>query len=124
MNNVNTVYVNPARHGSLQNAIADQTRSLKPEVGMGVTEVMFSDRHPYTVVAILSDKRIEVKPDIATRIDKKGCCEDQEYAYETNNEAPAITLFLNKFGKWKRLGDSNGSTYLIGRREEYYDFTR
>ena len=120
----NTIYVNPARHGSLQNAMYDQTRSKVPEIGMGVTEVMYSDRHPYTITAILSAKRIQVKADIATRIDKLGMSDCQTYKYEADNNAPAITLFLNKFGRWKRLGDAQGSTYLIGEREEYYDFTR
>ncbi len=121
---MNTIYINPARHGTLTAAIYDQTRSLKPEIGMGVTEVMYSDRHPYTVTQILSDKRIMVRADKATRIDKRGFCEDQDYQYKPDPQSPEIALFLNKFGKWKRLGDAKGSTYLIGRREEYYDFTR
>ncbi len=116
--------INVRGYGSLQNAIQNQTRSLTPEVGMGVTELMYSDRHPYTVTRILTDKRIMVRADIATRIDKNGYCEDQEYRYEDNPQAPEITLFLNKFGRWKRLCDAQGSTYLVGRREEYYDFTR
>jgi len=104
--------------------MADQTRSLTPEIGMGVTEIMYSDRHPYTITAILTPKRIKVKADKTVRIDKNGCCEEQEYRYEPAPNAPEITLFLNKYGRWKRLGDAGGSTYLIGRREEYYDFTR
>ena len=116
--------INVRGYGSLTNAIGNQTRSLKPEIGMGVTELMYSDRHPFTIVAILSDKRIQVKGDIATRIDKHGCCDCQEYKYETDENSPAITLFLNKYGRWKRLGDAKGSTFLIGEREEFYDFTR
>lgn len=116
--------INVRGYGSLQNAIGNQTRSLKPEVGMGVTEIMYSDRHPYTVTKVISDSKIEVKGDIATRIDKNGCCETQEYTYETDENSPAITLRLNKYGRWKRQGEAGGSTYLIGKREEYYDFTR
>ena len=116
--------INIKGYGSLQNAIGNQTRSLQPKIGMGVTELMYSDRHPYTITKILSVKHIMVRPDKAIRIDKNGCCETQEYSYETDIESPEITLFLNKFGRWKRQGDANGSTYLIGKREEYYDFTR
>ena len=120
----NTLYVNPSRHGSLQNAIADQSRSKTPEVGMGVTEIMYSDRHPYTITKILSPKRIMVRACDSNRIDKNGFSDSQEYEYTENEEYPEITLFLNKFGKWKRLGDAKGSTYFVGIREEFYDFTR
>jgi hypothetical protein len=91
---------------------------------MGVTEIMYSDRHPYTVVHIISTKRIVVKADKAIRIDKLGASDYQEYQYEPDPVGEVITLFLNKFGKWKRSGDAQGSTFLIGEREEYYDFTR
>ena len=121
---INTIYVNPARHGSLQNAMLDQTRSQTPTVGMGATEIMFSDRHPYTIIKVLSPKRIVVQADKATRIDGNGCCEDQSYLFEPDPQAPPVTLFLNKRGKWKQLGDAQGSTFLLGTRQEYYDFTR
>jgi hypothetical protein len=116
--------INVRGYGSLVHAISNQTRSLKPEVGMGVTELMYSDRHPYTIVAILSDKKIQVKPCTSTRIDKNGCSEVQEYTYETYEPSPPITLRLNKHGRWKQAGQPDGSTFLIGKREEYYDFTR
>ena len=116
--------INVRGYGSLQNAIGNQTRSMTPLVGMGVTELMYSDRHPYTVLHVISTKRIVVRADRAIRIDKNGCSESQEYRYEQDSQAEPITLFLNKFGRWKQLGDAQGSTFLIGRREEYYDFTR
>jgi hypothetical protein len=85
---------------------------------------MYSDRHPYTVTAILSLKRIMVRADDAKRIDRNGCSEQQEYQYIPNTDAPAIELRMNKRGQWKRTGDPDGATYIIGIREEYYDFTR
>jgi hypothetical protein len=116
--------INVRGYGSLVNAIRNQTRSLKPEVGMGVTELMYSDRHPYTVVEILSDKRIVVQVDDSKRIDRNGFSEEQKYEYTRRPDSERIELFLNKWGRWKRRGDSQGSTFLIGKREEYYDFTR
>ncbi len=116
--------VNVRGYGSFFNALGDQTRSRTPEVGMGVTELMYSDRHPYTVTQVINTNRIMVKPDVATRIDNNGFSGSQEYEYKTNDNSPEIELFLNKFGRWKMRGDAQGSTYLIGKREEYYDFTR
>jgi hypothetical protein len=116
--------INVRGYDSLQNAIGNQTRSLKPEIGMGVTELMYSDRHPYTIVAVLSEKKIQVKRDIATRIDNNGFSESQEYIYKTDEEDTPITLRLNKHGRWKEAGHPDGSTFFVGEREEYYDFTR
>jgi len=116
--------INVRGYGSLVNAIGNQTKSLKPKVGMGATELMYSDRHAYTIVAVLSDKKIQVVRDIATRTDKNGFSESQEYVYFTDVESPPITLRLNKHGRWKEVGHPDGSTFLIGKREEYYDFTR
>jgi len=116
--------INVRGYGSLTNAIENQTRSLKPEVGMGVTELCYSDRHPYTVVKILSERRIQVRADKATRVDENGMSECQRYTYETDENSPAITLRLNKHERWKQVGCPDGKTYFIGEREEYYDFTR
>jgi len=116
--------INVRGYGSLVNAMGNQTRSLKPELGIGVTELMYSDRHPFTVTKIISDTKIEVTADTSTRIDENGASESQEYRYEPDKKAVPITLRLNKFGRWKMVGDPKGSTFLVGRREEYYDFTR
>jgi len=116
--------INVRGYGSLINAMGNQTRSKKPEVGMGVTELMYSDRHPYTVVAVLSEKKIQVKRDIATRTDDNGFSESQEYTYKIDEECPPTTLRLNKHGRWKEVGHPDGSTFFVGEREEYYDFTR
>jgi hypothetical protein len=116
--------VNVRGYGSLVNAIGNQTRSTVPEIGMGVTELCYSDRHPFTVVAILSPTRIQVQRDDTKRTDNNGFSEHQDYEYTPNPDAAIITLRLNKHGRWKALGDPQGCTYLIGKHEEYYDFTR
>ncbi len=124
MEGMESISINVRGYGSLQNAIGNQTKSLKPEIGMGATEICYSDRHPYTVVAILGDKKIQVQADCSKRTDNAGYSESQQYDYTPNTEAPILTLRLNKFGRWKVAGEPDGWTYLIGRREEHYDFTR
>ena len=119
-----SVSINVRGYGSLSNAIGNQTKSRTPEIGMGVTELCYSDRHPYTVVSILGERKIKVQADTAKRTDDNGFGEPQQYDYTPNNEAPILTLRLNKFGRWKEAGQPDGWTYLIGRREEFYDFTR
>lgn len=116
--------VNVRGYGSFHNALYGQTKSQEPQVGMGVTELCYSDRHPYTVVEILSPKRIVVQADKAVRTDKNGFSESQTYSYEQQPDSARITLRMNKFGKWKQVGDAQGTTYIMGFRQEYYDFTR
>lgn len=44
-------------YGSIQNRLSEKVFQPIPEIGMGATLVMWSDRHPYTVVG-LSDKTV------------------------------------------------------------------
>ncbi len=38
---------------------------IKPEIGMGVTEICYSDRHAYTIIEVITDKKIVVQQDLA-----------------------------------------------------------
>lgn len=49
-------------HGSLNNLLAGTNPELKPEIGMGATKIMWTDRAPYTIIAISkSGKTVMVK---------------------------------------------------------------
>jgi len=39
-------------YGNLVNRIMEDCKSVEPTVGMGCTEVCYSDRHAYTVIEI------------------------------------------------------------------------
>lgn len=52
----------------------ENMKSHEPTVGMGATEVMFSDRHAYTVIEVLTAKKVVVQQDTAIRLDY--FCED------------------------------------------------
>lgn len=91
---------------------------------MGATMLCWSDRHACTITAVSpSGKSIEVKRDIATRTDKNGMSESQDYSYKPNPNAPAQTFTLRKNGKWVAKGSTmNAGTHLlIGKRDQYYD---
>ena len=54
--------------GSLQNILADDTQSKQPEVGMGATQVCWTDRHAFTVVSVSpKGDKAEVQRDKAVR---------------------------------------------------------
>ncbi|WP_236745807.1 hypothetical protein [Mycobacteroides abscessus] len=114
------------RNGSLQNLVAANTRSANPEVGMGATIVMWSDRHAATIVAINErGTTVRVQQDRATRTDDHGISDCQSYAYAPNPEATVQTFTLRKTGRWIRKGESEkgGTALLIGRRDEHYDYS-
>jgi hypothetical protein len=113
--------------GSMTNILTANTKSQEPTVGMGATECCYSDRHAYTVVDIIrfktgtrkgEVKEVVLQQDTATRIDKNGMSESQEYTYTPNPNAERKTARLHKDGRFY-LGSS---IIRIGERDEYYDF--
>lgn len=96
-----------------------------PEVGMGVTQIAIADKYPYTVTKVLTNKKIEVKPN-RYQADKNKECKPghQNWLIETEpiSDCKPITLTLRKNGWWVRQGQSmNGSSrWMIGVRQHYY----
>jgi hypothetical protein len=117
------------KNGSLQNLLASNCNNpVVPQVGMGATKICWTDRHPYTIVKIVSDREIWVQEDMAIRIDKLGMSDYQVYNYEPNAGSPVETLILKKSkkapdGRWVLKGSSiNSSRFVIGSRNRHYDY--
>ena len=108
-------------YGNLMNRIMEDTAG-KPEVGMGATEIMWSDRHAGTISRIISPKSIAWKQDRATG-HGDGRTEPRTYTYERDDDCPETIFTQRKNGRWVRKGESldTGSGLLIGIRNEYYD---
>ena len=95
-----------------------------PEVGMGATEFMFSDRKPHTVIEVVSAKKIVVQGDDYERTDKNGMSDAQDYAFTRNPDAPKVVLTKRKNGWWVRTGESmTGTHFGVGRRDRYHDYS-
>jgi len=112
--------------GSVINMVLGQTKSLKPVVGMGVTEILWSDREPYEVIAVKDDRHITIRKYDYIRTDDNGMSECQEYNYISNPDGKIKHLFLTKKGVWReRIGKRElGTTrFLVGKAERYYDFS-
>lgn len=102
--------------GSLINSIIGSGTGVDIKVGDGATILCYSDRHAATIVKVTA-KQIHVQQDKATRIDKNGLSEIQEYSYERDETASVQIFRLTKRG-WR---NSNGDGLRIGERLEYYD---
>ena len=105
--------------GSLVNHLYSNGQTI-PQVGMGCTILRWSDRNAGTIVEVsASGKTIKVQQDKATRIDKNGMSEQQDYIFEPNPWAYVDTYRMTKRG-WRNKGCSGLS---VGHRSEYYDFS-
>lgn len=73
--------MNKKWYGSLINRIDEGKTFGEIKVGTGVTEMCYSDRHPYEVVKVIDDKHLLIRRCDAKRIDNNGMSECQEYEY-------------------------------------------
>lgn len=113
-------------YGNLINRVMENTTSNKPTVGMGATILGYSDRHAATVVSVSKDgKSVDIQRDTATRTDKNGMSECQDYEYSPNPDAPIESYTLRKNGTWVREGESmkGGTKVALGYRDKYYDYS-
>lgn len=124
--------------GSVVNHIRSrQTRGAPtPEIGMGATVLLWTDRHAATVIGYDPQKRIvTIQEDHAKRTDQNGFCEMQEYEYtpdpdglcyhfrwNTKKETWEQVRFNNETGRWNKI-NGGGCGIFIGSRETYRDFT-
>jgi hypothetical protein len=117
-------------YGSFVNMIQDGVAPFEPEVGMGATILMWSDRRPVTIVEVLryktGDKRGQVRgvittADVAKRVDTRGQSECQDYVFETSENGSRSYWTLRKDGRFRESGEWGGTTLRIGSRDCYRD---
>jgi hypothetical protein len=97
--------------------------NIIPEIGMGATECIGSDRYPYTIVRISdSGKTFWMQGDEYKRIDKNGLSEIQEYEYTPNTNATIVEVRRAKNGRWYTSGGMAHGTFVnVGVRRAYWD---
>lgn len=110
-----------ARYGNLLHQIVSTKSDKTPVVGMGVTVLLWSDRHAGTIIRVSpSGKTFWFQDDKVTRIDNLGMTDSgQKYSYEPNPNAPEQKAVLTKKG-WKVV---RGTKILLDVRDEHYDFS-
>lgn len=97
---------------------------LKPEIGMGCTIQVGSDRYPATIVRIVTPITIEIQEDLFRRADNNGQSEDQTWIYKLNPSAPTIRVRQRKSGDWRtqQTETYRSKNYVfIGERDAYQD---
>lgn len=102
----------------------NQNKTIKPEVGMGCTMGIGSDRYAGTIIEVSkSGKKIGVQYDNTAL--KKGfniLSENQEYTYTRNTSGYVSYFSLRKNGKFVQVGSRiSGKSCGIGHRSAYRD---
>lgn len=101
-------------YGSLTNRLNENCyfnetlNNLK--IGTPCTQYLYSDRIPYEVVKVESQKHIFIRELKAIRIDDGGMSDYQSYQYESNINNPIKELQLTKYG-WKEIKIYNKDIY-------------
>jgi hypothetical protein len=118
-------------YGNLINRIMETSRHPEPEVGMGATVCMWSDRHAVTISEVVryksgpkagQVKAVKTRADRSIRTDSNGMSDAQAYRYEPIPDAPEATWTLRKDGSFRKQG-SNYTSLVIGSRDTYHDYS-
>lgn len=106
---------------------------LIPEIGMGATKQMYSDRIALSIVEIIKNKNIIVlTEDSYKRTDKNGFSENQIYEYTMNPNGRKFFYKKTPIG-WREVEQnpetgrfnfvSNKYDLILGVRNKYHDFS-
>lgn len=111
------------QHDSSQNHQCSSMISLKPEAGMGATEIYWTHRSAYTITEVINDKKIVVQRDKAKRTDENGMSDIQIYEFSPDPNGSKLTLTLRNNGCWVPVGERTSDRhFIIGMRQEFYDY--
>ena len=84
-------------------------KEVQPFIGMGATEILYSDRNPYTVIEVISKNKIKVQEDETINVGKEFYNQDWEIK----------TLIKTKKGR--KVLKSN-IRFILGVRKKYFDY--
>ncbi len=86
-------------YGSVNNRIDERRPSQKPEVGMGITEYMWSDRNAYEITKVFDDKHFMMRRYKAVH---HGCYGEDNWELVSDTEMPEEEVIF-RYGAWYRV---------------------
>lgn len=116
---------------SLINRLIESSKNPEPEVGMGATVIMWTDRKAVTITEVINYKSgpkagtvraVKTRPCRAIRTDENGMSDAQSYRYEEMPDAPEATWTRRQDGSFRPVGEQY-RVLAIGFRDEYYDYS-
>lgn len=118
-------------YGSVENRIMESAKAPNPEKKMGVTESMWSDRHAWYIKDIVKcNSKGEAVELLLVKAKTK--CRDfyagdwEVYPYEEADFKRTCTIKRTRATKtgqrfWTSNGRIDGTKYILGKADEYYD---
>lgn len=80
-------------YGSFQNRLLENSKQpAEITVGMGATEILYSDREPLEVVSVKDQKHVTVRRLVAKRVDNNGMSDSQQYEFYSDESLPTYDL--------------------------------
>ena len=110
-------------YGSVQNRLLETVNGQPdPEVGMGCTEIYWSDREPYEVIEVKDNRHCSARKMQAKHI---GEAFTNEWDITPDEEGRIVDLFKTKQCRWvHRFSDGRyGQTFVMGYADKYYDYS-
>ena len=110
-------------YGNIINRLKEDFKSITPEIGMGATMILWSDRIPFTIHKV-EGKKLWASMDNAKMTEGNMQSEKQVYIYSNlNKDKPErwVLFTFRKDGRWHRGTTLQGSVLVIGNRERYDD---
>lgn len=108
--------------GSLQNRLAERSAPPEPVVGMGCTELCYTDRHAYEIIEVKDARHCKARA-LDSKMKPGTDWLDQDYDYFSNPNGTVVNLFKTLKGFWveKYSDGSYGSRFALGYANEYRD---
>ncbi len=105
--------------GLLQNRLMEKAKQLTPEVGMGATIILYSDRSACTIIEV-APRRIVLQRDKTEEVG-----EQYSNIWKTTPDPKGAkdVFTLRKNGRWvKEKQSMHGTSALIGHRDHHFDY--
>lgn len=88
--------------GSVMNWMRSNNNTT-PVVGEGATELLWTDRHAYTILTVSNDnKKVTIQRDRAERTDGLGMSDSQKYVYHQDEKGQIVNLAY-RHGAWRKV---------------------
>ena len=83
-------------YGNLMNRMEENMKGEKPEVGLGVTEYLYSDRNAYEIVEVENDKHFKMR---RYQVKHNGSYGSQDWELISDESKPLYDMVF-RYNKW------------------------